>query len=68
MILVVFSSAEDTLSNNVKKDTTFSSQGTENPSFFWDTRYIIMFRAPARFGHSHIFLIIYLFIANLYTE
>ena len=42
MILVSFSSAEDALSNDVTKYNTFSSQGTENPSFpfFWDTRYI----------------------------
>ena len=41
MILVSFSSAEDALSNDVKKYTTFRMQGTENPPFrfFWDTRY-----------------------------
>ena len=41
MILVSFSSAEDALSNDVKKYDIFSSQGTENPPFrfFWDTRY-----------------------------
>ena len=41
MILVSFSSAEDALSNDVKKHNTISSQGTENPlfRFFWDTRY-----------------------------
>ena len=32
MILVLFSSAEDALSNDVKHDT-FSLQGTENPPF-----------------------------------
>ena len=42
MILVSISSAEDVLSNDVKQYDTFSSQGTENPSFcfFLDTRYI----------------------------
>ena len=42
MILVSFSSAEDALSNDVKKKKEiFSSQGTENPPFrfFGDTRY-----------------------------
>ena len=41
MILVSFSSAEDALSNDVKKYITFRMQGTENPPFrfFWDTRY-----------------------------
>ena len=41
MILVSFSSAEDALSNDVNKYTTFRMQGTENPPFrfFWDTRY-----------------------------
>ena len=33
MILVSFSSAEDALSNDVKKYTTFRMQGTENPPF-----------------------------------
>ena len=33
MILVSFSSAEDALSNDVKKNYTFSSQGTENLPF-----------------------------------
>ena len=33
VILVSFSSAEDSLSNDVKKYDTFSSQGTENPLF-----------------------------------
>ena len=33
MILVSFSSAEDALSNDVKKYTTFKMQGTENPPF-----------------------------------
>ena len=44
MILVSFSSAEDALSNDVNKHNTFSSQGTENPSFrfFRDTRYIVL--------------------------
>ena len=41
MILVSFFSAEDALSNDVKKDEIFSSQGTENPPFRFlgDTRY-----------------------------
>ena len=41
MILVSFSSADDTLSNDIKKHNTFSSQSTENPPFrfLWDTRY-----------------------------
>ena len=42
MILVSFSSAEDALSNVVKKYTTFRMQGTENPPFRFflgDTRY-----------------------------
>ena len=41
MILVSFSSAEDALSNDIKKYKNFSSQGTENPPFrfFWDTWY-----------------------------
>ena len=41
MILISFSSAEDVLSNDVKKCDIFSSQSTENPPFcfFWDTRY-----------------------------
>ena len=41
MILVLFSFAEDALSNDVTKYEIFSSQGTENPPFrfFWDTRY-----------------------------
>ena len=41
MILVSFSSAEDVLSNYVKTNNTFSSQGTKNPPFplFGDTRY-----------------------------
>ena len=41
MIFVSFSSAEDALTNDVKKYDTFSSQGTENLPFcfFWDTRY-----------------------------
>ena len=41
MILVSFSSAEDALSNDVKKYDIFSSQGTENLAFrfFGDTRY-----------------------------
>ena len=41
MILVSFSSAEDTLFDDVKRYGTFRSQGTENPPFrfFWDTRY-----------------------------
>ena len=40
-ILVSFSSAEDVLSNDVKKYDIFGLQGTENPPFrfFWDTRY-----------------------------
>ena len=33
MILVSFSSAEDALSNDVKKYTTFRMPGTENPPF-----------------------------------
>ena len=33
MILISFSSAEDALSNAVKKYEIFSSQGTENPPF-----------------------------------
>ena len=33
MILVSFSSAEDALSNDLKKYTTFRMQGTENPPF-----------------------------------
>ena len=33
MILVSFSSAEDALSNDVKKYTTFRMQDTENPPF-----------------------------------
>ena len=33
MVLVSFSSAEDALSNDVKKYTTFRMQGTENPPF-----------------------------------
>ena len=33
MILVSFSSAEDVLSNNVKKYDMFGLQGTENPPF-----------------------------------
>ena len=33
MILVSFSSAEDALTNDVKKYDTFTSQGTENPLF-----------------------------------
>ena len=42
MILVSFSSAEDTLFDDVKRYGTFRLQGTENPPFcsFWDTRYI----------------------------
>ena len=41
MILVSFSSTEDALTNDVKKNDTFSSQGTKNPPFrfFGDTRY-----------------------------
>ena len=41
MILASFSSAEDALSNGVKKYDIWSSQGTENLSFhfFWDTQY-----------------------------
>ena len=35
MILVSFSSAEDALSNDVKKYTTFRMQGTENPPFLF---------------------------------
>ena len=44
MILVSFSSAEDALSNDVKKYTTFRMQGTENPPFrvFFGTPGIIM--------------------------
>ena len=40
-ILVSFSSAEDVLSNDVKKCEIFGLQGTENLPFrfFWDTRY-----------------------------
>ena len=40
-ILVSFSSAEDVVSNDVKKYEIFGLQGTENPPFrfFWDTRY-----------------------------
>ena len=33
MILVLFSSAEDALSNDEDKYNTFSSQGTKNPPF-----------------------------------
>ena len=33
MILVTFSSAENALSNDVKKYNIFCSQGTENPLF-----------------------------------
>ena len=42
-ILVSLSSAEDVLSNDVKKYDIFGLHGTENPPFhfFWDTRYII---------------------------
>ena len=42
MILVSFSSAEDALFSDVKKHTTFSSQGIETLPFrsFGDTRYI----------------------------
>ena len=32
-MILVFSSAEDALSNDVNKHNTFSSQGTENPPF-----------------------------------
>ena len=41
MILVSFSSAEDVLSNDVKKYDIFGLQGTENPPFrfFRDTRW-----------------------------
>ena len=41
-ILVSFSSAEDVLSNDVKKYEIFGLQGTENPPFrfFWDTWYM----------------------------
>ena len=40
-ILISFSSAEDVLSNDVKKYDIFGLQGTENPlfRFFWDTQY-----------------------------
>ena len=41
MILVSFSSAEDTLFDDVKRYGTFKSQGAENLPFrfFWDTQY-----------------------------
>ena len=44
MIEVSFSSAEDTLHNDVKILTTFCSQCTENPPFrfLWDTRYMLV--------------------------
>ena len=56
MILVSFYSAEDDLSNDVKKNhNTFSSQGTENPLFhFWGTRYKCI--------HIGIYLYVYLYI------
>ena len=49
--MVSFSSAENALSNDVKKHNTFSSQGTENPPFrFFGTRGIDLIQ----YSHSFI--------------
>ena len=51
LMMVSFSSAENALSNDVKKHNTFSSQGTENPPFrFFGTRGIDLIQ----YSHSFI--------------
>ena len=54
MILVSFSSAEDALSNCVKKYNTFSSQGTENlPFAFFGTPGIAHFRCVGLMNYDY---------------